>query len=177
MSFDLQPSFNDNLISVVPLKESDFENLYAVAADPLIWEQHPNPDRYKREVFEVFFQGAIESGGAFMIYNQATGEVVGSTRYYEWNEEDNSIAIGYTFIARKFWGKGFNGAMKKLMVDYAFKFVDKVVLHIGATNFRSQRAIEKLGATKVAEIEVAYYGEPEKWNFVYQITKNTWKNW
>jgi hypothetical protein len=57
MSFDLQPSFNDNLISVVPLKESDFENLYAVAADPLIWEQHPNPDRYKKQVFEVFFQG------------------------------------------------------------------------------------------------------------------------
>ena len=177
MSFNLQPSIASDLIKVVPLQESDFESLYAVASDPLIWEQHPNPDRYKREVFQIFFQGAIESGGAFIIYDQSTGNVVGSSRYYEWNEEENSIAIGYTFIARQFWGRGFNGAMKKMMVDYAFQFVDKVILHIGATNFRSQKAIEKLGATKIAEIEVAYYGEPEKWNFVYEIKKNTWKSW
>ncbi|MDY0905852.1 GNAT family N-acetyltransferase [Pedobacter sp. CFBP9032] len=177
MSFNLQPSFASDLIKVVPLQESDFESLYAVASDPLIWEQHPNPDRYKREVFQIFFQGAIESGGAFIIYDQSTGNVVGSSRYYEWNEEENSIAIGYTFIARQFWGRGFNGAMKKMMVDYAFQFVDKVILHIGATNFRSQKAIEKLGATKIAEIEVAYYGEPEKWNFVYEIKKNAWKSW
>ncbi len=177
MSFDLQPSLSSTLIKVVPLEESNFESLYGVASDPLIWEQHPNPDRYKREVFQTFFRGAIESGGAFIIYDQSNGDVVGSSRYYDWDEENNSIAIGYTFIARKYWGKGFNGAMKKLMVDYAFQFADKVILHIGATNFRSQKAIEKLGAIKIAEIEVAYYGEPEKWNFVYEINKNTWKNW
>ena len=177
MNFDLQPTLSNDLIEVVPLKAEDFEKLFEVASDPLIWEQHPNPDRYKREVFQIFFQGAIESGGAFIIYDQSTGNVVGSSRYYEWNKEENSVAIGYTFIARQFWGRGFNGAMKKMMVDYAFQFVDKVILHIGATNFRSQKAIEKLGAIKIAEIAVAYYGEPEKWNFVYEINKNTWKNW
>ncbi|MCX2432932.1 GNAT family N-acetyltransferase [Pedobacter sp. GR22-10] len=176
MNFDLQPTLQDPFIKVVPLKESDFENLYAVAADPLIWEQHPNKDRYKREVFEVFFKGAMDSKGAFIIYDQATGEVVGSSRYYEWNEEEKSIAIGYTFIGRKFWGRGYNTALKKLMFNYAFQFTDQIILYIGATNFRSQKAIEKLGAIKTTKIEVAYYGEPVKWNFLYQINKIAWNS-
>ena len=174
MNFDLQPTLENELITVVPLKAKDFEKLYAVASDQLIWEQHPNKDRYKREVFENFFKGAMESKGAFIIYHKATGNVVGSSRYYELNEENNSVAIGYTFIGRDFWGKGYNATLKKLMLDYAIQFVDKVILHIGATNFRSQKATEKLGAVKISEIEVAYYGEPVKWNFVYQIDKAKW---
>lgn len=101
---------------------------------------------------------------------------MGSSRYYELDETDYSVAVGYTFIAREFWGKGHNKALKALMLDYAFQFVDKVILHIGATNFRSQKATEKLGAVKIAELEVAYYGEPLKWNFVYQIDKDKWVN-
>jgi len=100
----------------------------------------------------------MESNGAFIVYDKVTGEVVGSSRYYELNEGNNSVAVGYTFIGRAFWGKGHNAALKKLMLDYAFQYVDKVVLHIGATNFRSQKATEKLGAIKISEVEVAYYG-------------------
>ncbi|RDC57289.1 N-acetyltransferase [Pedobacter chinensis] len=176
MNFDLQPILENNLIKVVPLKADDFEKLYAVASDPLIWEQHPNKDRYKRDVFENFFKGAMESKGAFIVYDKATGNVVGSSRYYELEEENGSVAVGYTFIGRDFWAKGYNAALKKLMLDHAFRFVDQVILHIGATNFRSQKATEKLGALKVGELEVAYYGEPIKWNFVYQIDKEKWEN-
>ncbi|QDW27856.1 GNAT family N-acetyltransferase [Pedobacter sp. KBS0701] len=175
MNFDLQPTLENDLIKVVPLKESDFEALFAVASDPLIWEQHPNRDRYKRDVFENFFKGAMESKGAFIVYEKETNKIAGSSRYYELDEEDSSVAIGYTFIAREFWGKGHNKALKTLMLDYAFQFVDKVILHIGAMNFRSQKASEKLGAIKISEIEVAYYGEPVKWNFVYQIDKVNWE--
>lgn len=174
MDFDLQPRLSNALISIVPLQEDDFENLYAVAADPLIWEQHPNKNRYQKEVFEIFFKGAMESKGAFIVYDKETGSVVGSSRYYELDAENNSVAIGYTFIGRNFWGNGYNAALKKLMLDYALQFVDKVILHIGATNFRSQKATEKLGAIKINEIEIAYYGEPIKWNFVYQIDKSKW---
>lgn len=174
MKFELQPTLENDLIKIVPLKADDFENLYAVASDPLIWEQHPNQDRYKREVFENFFKGAIESNGAFLVYDKKTGQIVGSSRYYELDEEQNSVAVGYTFIGRQFWGKGHNAALKKLMLDYAFQSVDKVILHIGATNFRSQKATEKLGAIKIVDLEVAYYGEPLKWNFVYQIDKQKW---
>ena len=176
MSFDLQPTMENELIKIIPLKRDDFEKLYAVAADPLIWDQHPNKDRYKRVVFENFFKGAIESNGAFIVYDKKTGDVVGSSRYYEQNDEDNSVSVGYTFIGREFWGKGHNAALKELMLNHAFEFFEKVILHIGATNFRSQKATEKLGAQKVGEIEVAYYGEPLKWNFVYQIDKQNWES-
>ncbi|MBC6111142.1 GNAT family N-acetyltransferase [Pedobacter fastidiosus] len=174
MDFDLQPTLENDLIKVVPLKEEDFEALYAVASDPLVWEQHPNKNRYQRDVFQTFFKGALESKGAFIVYDKETGNVVGSSRYYELDEENSSVAVGYTFIGRDFWGKGHNAALKKLMLDYAFQFVDKIILHIGATNFRSQKATEKLGASKIGELEVAYYGEDIKLNFIYQVDKTNW---
>ena len=162
MNFNIQPTLASELIKIIPLTDDDFERLYEVASDPLIWEQHPNKNRYQREVFETFFKGAMESKGAFLVTDEATGKVIGSSRYYDFDAAQNSIAVGYTFIGRDYWGNGYNKALKQLMFDYAFQFVDKIILHIGATNYRSQKAAEKLGAKKVDEIEVAYYGEPAK---------------
>lgn len=171
--FDLQPiRLKNELIQLIPLQETDFEELYTVASDPLVWEQHPNKLRYQHEVFQNYFEGAMLSKGAFLIRDTKTNEVVGSSRYYDYNESDNSILIGYTFIGRKFWGNGYNKALKKIMLDYAFEQVNKVYFHIGAFNLRSQKAIEKIGAVKVDEFEVEYYGEDAKLNFVYLIQKN-----
>lgn len=173
MKFDLQPTqLQNERIRLIPLQETDFEDLYAVASDPLVWEQHPNPNRYKLEDFTNYFKGAIASNGAFLILDSITNETVGCSRYYDYNENDKSVLIGYTFIGTKYWGNGYNKALKKLMLDYAFQFVDKVYFHIGAFNYRSQKAIEKIGAIKVDEFEVEYYGEVSKLNFVYLITKN-----
>ena len=170
---NLQPT---NLVSefveLLPLKQADFEELYAVASDPMIWEQHPNPDRYKKVVFEVYFKGAIDSGGAFLIKNVQSGDVIGCTRFYDHNADDKSILIGYTFFARSCWGKGINHAVKHLMLDYAFNHVDKVIFHVGALNKRSQIAMERLGAIKTGEVEVAYFGEATKLNFIYTIAKD-----
>ena len=71
---DIQPThlFNE-WISLVPLESSHFDKLYEVAADPLIWEQHPNKNRYKKDGFEIFFKGAIESKGAFMLIKTSNG--------------------------------------------------------------------------------------------------------
>src|SRR3954469_3857192 len=107
MNFELQPTISNELIKIQPLKQEDFETLYQVASDPLVWEQHPNKDRYKREVFENFFKGAIESGGAFLVYDAKTNEVIGSSRYYDFDKTKSEISIGYTFVAKKYWGKGF----------------------------------------------------------------------
>ena len=172
MNFDIQPFHLQNqFIKLVPLQETDFEELYSVANDELLWEQHPNKLRYQRDYFQNFFQGAMQSKGAFFIRDAQTNEPIGSSRFYDYNEKDNSILIGYTFIGRKFWAKGYNNALKKLMLDYAFQHVDKVYFHIGATNFRSQKAIEKIGAIKIDEFEVEYFGEEPKLNYIYQISK------
>lgn len=173
MSFNIQPiDLKNETIQLIPLQKIDFEELYKVASDPLVWEQHPNKLRYQKNVFHNYFEGALLSKGAFIIRENKTNEVIGSSRYYDFNEKENSILIGYTFIGRNFWGKGYNPAIKKLMLDYAFQFVDKVYFHVGALNIRSQKAIEKIGAVKVAEVEVKYYGEARKMNFVYLIIKN-----
>jgi RimJ/RimL family protein N-acetyltransferase len=168
---DLQPTLENERVILRPLQEQDFDVLYNVAADPAIWLQHPNKDRWKKEVFSTFFEGAMKSGGAFLVIDKITGTAIGSTRFYDHNPEDSSIFIGYTFYATAYWGKGINPMVKALMLDYIFKFVNSVYFHIGAENIRSQTAITRLGAVKVGEQEVRYFGEPPKLNFVYEITK------
>lgn len=166
-----QPTtLEDALIRLVPLQESDFDNLFQVASDPLIWEQHPTKDRYKREVFQLFFDGALASKAAFLIIDKATNTLVGSTRYYDYKPENLSIAIGYTFLAKKYWGGKYNHACKKLLLDYAFQFVENVYFHIGATNVRSQQAILNIGAKKIGEVDFDYYGKPVL-HFEYVIKK------
>ena len=172
---NLQPVLENEIIRLQPLQPDDFERLYAVASDPLIWEQHPNKDRYKREAFETYFEGAMESKGALLLIDKLTGEVAGSSRFYDHNEAENSLLIGYTFIATKFWGKAYNPAMKVLMIDHAFQYVNKILFHIGANNTRSQIAIDRIGAVKQKEIPVAYHGEPEKLNFEYLLEKEKWE--
>ena len=159
------------MISLEPLQPIHFDELYAAASDPLIWEQHPNPNRYQKEVFESFFEGALESGGAFIVRDVDTGITLGSSRFYDYKPLDHEIKIGYTFFTRDCWGKGINKQVKTLMLNYAFIYIEKVIFHIGAQNMRSQIAIEKLGAKKVSEEMVAYYNEPDRLNFVYEILR------
>lgn len=175
MNFNLQPILENEKVILYPLQEKDFESLYRVASDPKIWEQHPNKDRWKKDVFRIFFEGAMQSKGAFRIVDKATENVIGSTRIYDFNEQENSIFIGYTFYATAYWGKGINHSVKVLMLDYLFQFVSHVNFQIGAENKRSQIAISRLGAKKVAEQEVAYFGESPKLNFVYRIEKGEWQ--
>lgn len=170
MTFTIQPNnLKSDLIILKPLQENDFDRLFEIASDPLLWEQHPNKFRYKKEEFTTFFKGAMMSKGAFIVLDAKTNEVVGCSRYYDYNQEDNSILIGYTFIGRKYWGKGYNESLKNTMVNYIFQYISCIYFHVGNQNFRSQKAIEKFGAQKVGEQEVEYYGETPKMNYIYKI--------
>jgi RimJ/RimL family protein N-acetyltransferase len=173
--FDLQPTLKNEIVKVEPLAPNDFEALFKVASDPLIWEQHPQPDRYKKEVFQNYFDGAIESKGALLIRKTESNEIIGATRFYDYDENSRSILIGYTFFAKAYWGSIYNKAVKGLMLDHAFKNVEAVYFHIGANNIRSQTSIQRLGAIKVEEKLVAYHGEGTNMNFVYMIEKARWR--
>ncbi len=166
-----QPSdLKDNRVHLQPLMAAHFEELYLVASDPLIWEQHPNPDRYKREVFTVYFEGALASGGA-MLVRDAQDKVIGSSRFYDWDPALREVKIGYTFFARSCWGKSYNRSTKTLMLKHAFLAgAERVLFHVGVNNIRSQKAMEKLGAGVIDEVTVAYYGEAPRRNFVYAIS-------
>ena len=134
-------------LSVRPLHPDDHEALYAAAADPAIWALHPEPTRWQRTVFDQgFWSGALACGTAFVVIVTATGEVIGSSRYYDYDPSDRRVCIGYTFLVRTHWGTATNAELKQLMLAHAFRFVDVVEFHIGVGNLRSRRAIEKLGA-------------------------------
>ncbi|MES3008730.1 MAG: GNAT family N-acetyltransferase [Pseudomonadota bacterium] len=146
-SIEFQPLLEGENLLVRPLRADDFDALYAAASDPLIWEQHPSPLRYQRPVFEKeFFQGALVSGSAFVVIDKSTGKIIGSSRYYDWNSMQREIAIGFTFLARSHWGDGSNRELKCLMLEHAFRSADVVWFHIGRTNWRSRKAVEKIGA-------------------------------
>ena len=175
MPFELQPSLENTRIRLRPLLSEDFEALYAAASDPLIWEQHPNRNRYQRDVFATYFKGAIESGGALLVLGRDSGQVLGSSRYYDLDEARSTVAIGYTFIVRSCWGGGYNRSLKTLMLDHAFRFVDTVLFHVGAANTRSRMAMQKLGGRLIGEAAIAYYGEPANTNVIYEITRQDWQ--
>jgi N-acetyltransferase len=174
MNFDLQPKLENDIAILYPLQETDFDALYAVASNPKIWEQHPTNDRWKEEVFRNFFDGAIQSKGAFKVIDKSSGNVAGCTRIYDFDAQENSIMIGYTFYGTEYWGKGINHSVKTLLLDYLFQFVSYVNFQVGAINIRSQIAISRLGAKKIGEQEVAYFGETPKLNYLYRIEKEEW---
>jgi len=169
MTFDLQPLLIGELLELRPLREGDFEALFAVASDPLIWELHPANDRWKRDVFEKFFREAMDSGGALIVYDRRDGRIIGSSRYHGYDREQCEIEIGWTFLARSHWGGVYNGEMKRLMLQHAFRFVDNVVFLIGPQNFRSRRAIEKIGGVLVG----SRVNEVGRESVVYRISKDS----
>jgi RimJ/RimL family protein N-acetyltransferase len=171
MAFDLQPHLKGELIELRPLAPGDWDELFAVASDSLIWEQHPERDRYKENVFRIFFKDALESGGAFVIIDRKTQHIIGSTRFYGYDPEKSQIEIGWTFLARKYWGGRFNAEMKRLLLNHAFRFVESVVFFVGEDNVRSQKAMEKVGAIKVGTAIRAYGNHPLTPNLKYVIKK------
>ncbi len=164
--FDLQPTLVGETITLLPLHADDFESLYEVASDPLLWEQHPDPSRYKRDIFtDRYFEGALSSGSAFVIIHNESGDVIGSSRYYDWNADKQEVAIGYTFLARAHWGGAINGELKKLMLDHAFRGARIVWFHIGKNNLRSRKALEKIGGRFSHEEVQEMYGA--KYDYVH----------
>ena len=129
-----------------PLRPDDFDSLYGAAADPLLWAQHPEPSRWREDVFRAYFEGHLASGGALTVLDRADGAVIGASRYANLDEERSEIEIGWTFLARPYWGGRHNADLKQAMLTHAFRTLRTIVFVVGEQNLRSRRAVEKLGA-------------------------------
>jgi N-acetyltransferase len=171
VAFDLQPHLRGDLIELRPLTPEDWNDLSAVASDSLIWEQHPERDRYKQEVFNNFFTEALASGGAFVVIDTNSQQIIGSTRFYGYDPHKSEIEIGWTFLAPRYWGGRYNAEMKLLLLNHAFKFVEGVVFFVGEKNFRSQKALEKIGAIKLGVATRVYGNHPPAPNVKYLIRR------
>jgi len=169
--FNLQPHLIGELLELRPLSADDWEGLFAAAADPMIWNLHPARDRYKEEVFREYFQEALASGGALVAVDRRTQKIIGSSRYFWYGPEPSELEIGWTFLARSYWGGNYNGEMKRLMLDHAFMFVDHVIFLVGTTNLRSRKAIEKIGGVLTDRRERRTLHGSVVEHVVYQINK------
>jgi len=177
MSADADSVAEDGLVFRLPLQTehfslelltpSDFDALYAVASDPLLWEQHPEADRWQRSKFQRFFQGGLANDlGCFVIREKPNGRATGSSRFYGYDEANRCIRIGYTFIAREFWGTSANWEIKEAMLLRAFNVVDRVFFDIGPQNYRSIAAVKKLGAV--------FSHDESDGKVVYELSKQQW---
>ncbi len=151
MPFDSQPTLVGELLVARPLRAGDHEALFAVASDPLVWEQHPERERYQPAAFGRFFTESLESGGALIVHDAASRAAIGSSRYHGYDEALSEVEIGWTFLARSHWGGRYNGELKRLMLEHAFRFVESVVFYVSPTNVRSRRAVEKIGGVREPE--------------------------
>jgi len=166
VSFDRQPILMGELLELRSLRADDFDELFRVAADPLIWEQHPERNRYQEATFRAFFEEALRSGGALVAVDRASGKIIGSSRFHGYDADRSVIEIGWSFLARAYWGGRYNGEMKRLMLEHAFRWVNRVIFIVGPDNRRSQRAVEKIGGVRARTTTDAHGRE----RVVYELT-------
>ena len=175
-SFDLQPRLVGELLEMRPMRPEDWDELFAVASDPLIWEVHPAWDRYKEENFRQYFVDGLECGGGLVAVDRKTGKIIGGSRYFWYGPDRDELEIGWTFLARDYWGGTYNREMKRLMLDHAFRFVDHVIFLVGTTNVRSQKAMLKIGGV-LTERRVQRRAQEKTFDFVvFEIAKSSWKS-
>lgn len=168
---DLQPTLQGPRVTVRPINNDDWDGLYAAARDPLVWEQHPATDRYKEDQFRTFFDDAIVCGSAFTFVDRETNRLIGSSRYNGYDAERSEIEIGWTFLGRDYWGGSYNKEIKKLMLAHAFTFADTVLFWVGDSNWRSQKAVEKIGGIKRAGTFSRMHGDVEFPYVVFELSK------
>lgn len=166
---DLQPRLAGDLLDLRPLRQSDWQALYAVASDPRIWALHPANDRHEEPVFRAFFDEAMAGKGALVAIDKATGDVIGSSRYSRARAEAEEVEIGWTFLARSHWGGAANRDMKRLMLAHAFTFADTAIFLVGEGNLRSRRAMEKIGGRLIDRTHRAVMAERETVHVIYAI--------
>ena len=174
---DRQPTLEDERLLLRPLVAGDWDQLFAIASDPAVWEQHPYHDRWREDVFAQFFADALAKGGALAILNKQSGAIIGSSRFQGFSEEDGgSVEIGWTFFSCSYWGKGINPAAKRLMLSHAFQYVGRTDFLVGETNYRSRIALENIGAERSRRTELRQYQGKRALHIVYELTREAFEN-
>ena len=149
MLFDLQPHLKGELIELRPLRRGRLGQALCGRFGPAdLGTASGKRSLQGKSIQNLSSKMLCESGGAFIVIDTQTQQIIGSTRFHGYDPEKSEIEIGWTFLARKYWGGRYNAEMKQLMLRHAFKFVENVVFFVGENNLRSQKATEKIGAAK-----------------------------
>ena len=168
-----QPILEGQRVILRPMTEADREALFRVASDPLLWEQHPAPDRWKPEVFGALFDEGLHSGGALAVLERASGRIIGSSSLRRTPLDPAAAEIGWTYLAREFWGGTINREVKRLLLAHALASVPRVLFRVGESNWRSRKALEKIGANLTELEERIERGGRMVRHVVYEITRDS----
>lgn len=174
---DRQPVLEGERLVLRPLVADDWEELYALASDPKLWELHPVSNRWQEPVFRAFFDEALSDGGALVAVDKTSGALAGSSQYRGFDPEASRVEIGWTFLGRNHWGGDTNREMKRLMLGHALKSVERVVFRVGETNLRSRRAMEKIGGRLTDRTERLDGPNGPIVHVVYEITRESFAKW
>lgn len=174
MELDLQPILQNEWLLLKPLKQTHYASLFKAASNPLIWKQH-TADRYKPEEFDKYFTASMESKGALVVVDKSIEKIIGSSRFQRLDSMEDAVEIGWSFLSMEYWGGQYNQAMKKLMIDHAFKSISNVVFYIDQDNIRSQRATQKIGGKKIDPLDYPNLAKDKPKHFIYLIRKEDWE--
>ena len=172
--FDTQPTLTSATLTLRALAMTDFDGLYRAASDPETWAGHPASDRHEKAVFEPYFSSLLASRATLAIIDNTSGDIIGCSRYYTAPDRPGTIAIGYTFLDRAYWGGATNFALKTLMHDHAFATFPEIWFHIAPSNIRSQKATAKLGARFFEDAILDLGGGPAPWQ-VFRLSAADWQ--
>ena len=174
---DRQPTLEGELLLLRPMREDDWDALFAVASDRLIWEVHPAHDRWQEPLFRAYFDDGMEQGGALVVTDRASGAMIGGSRMQGYDPVDGgSVEIGWTFLAREYWGGRYNREMKRLMLTHALRFVERVRFRVGEDNLRSRAAMEKIGGQLTDETTITERAGVGVVHVTYEITRESFAN-
>jgi RimJ/RimL family protein N-acetyltransferase len=141
-------------VRLEPLAREHRDALAAAAADGALWDlwftSVPRPEETERYIDQALVGQQAGHMLPFVVRDLKSGAIVGSTRYHDIVREAHRVEIGYTWYARRWQETHINTACKLLLFGHAFEALEcRVVgLRTDNFNFRSQRAIEALGAKK-----------------------------
>lgn len=153
------PTLAGRHVTLRPLRQDDADEWLPALGDEQtareLWAWMPTPvpttDAAAHQVVaDHLARQQARQSVCFTQIDNATGELAGLTTYYDLNPALRTLAIGWTWIGKPYWGGGVNPESKLLLLQRAFDDLGaaRVVWHVDIRNERSRAAVLKLGAVQ-----------------------------
>lgn len=142
------------VIKLVPMQEKHKPELVKLLNNPLIWEYTWRKITSAEQAEQLIDAALVnQSKGTdipYVMIEQATGRIVGTTRIMHLDRTHRNAEIGCTWISPDYWRTAVNTESKSLLLQYCFEELGliRVDFSIVSDNLRSQRAIERIGAVR-----------------------------
>jgi len=144
----------NDTVRLNPLHHHDIDKLLHFSEQqPELWKYSLQPAD-GLENLKVYIDFALrgrkeETAYPFVVFDKRTQQIAGSTRFYDFQKNHNTVQLGYTWYGKEFQGTGLNKQCKMLMLEFAFENigVDRVEFRADANNERSIAAMKSIGCT------------------------------